>query len=60
LQERLATLGQLSAVIAHELRNPLMVIKASVRELQRQGASLDDVRDRPWTSSARSRGSTGS
>jgi two-component system, NtrC family, sensor histidine kinase HydH len=45
LQERLATLGQLSAVIAHELRNPLMVIKASVRELQRQGASLDDVRD---------------
>ena len=32
-------------MIAHELRNPLMVIKASARELQRQDASLDDVRD---------------
>jgi signal transduction histidine kinase len=34
-RERLASLGRLSAVIAHEIRNPLMIIKSSVRGLRR-------------------------
>lgn len=33
-RERLASLGRLSAVIAHEIRNPLMIIKSSVRSLR--------------------------
>jgi len=45
LRERLAALGRLSAVIAHEVRNPLMVIKASVRSLQREDATPDAVRE---------------
>jgi len=31
LRERLCALGRLSTVIAHEVRNPLMVIKGSLR-----------------------------
>jgi signal transduction histidine kinase len=34
-RERLSSLGRLSAVIAHEIRNPLMIIKSSVRALRR-------------------------
>jgi signal transduction histidine kinase len=36
-KERLTSLGRLSTVIAHEVRNPLMIIKASLHAL-RQGA----------------------
>jgi signal transduction histidine kinase len=37
-RERLSALGRLSTVVAHEVRNPLMIIKASLRVL-RQAAS---------------------
>jgi len=33
-RERLSSLGRLSAVVAHEIRNPLMIIKSSVRNLR--------------------------
>jgi signal transduction histidine kinase len=33
-RERLTSLGRLSAVIAHEIRNPLMIIKSSARALR--------------------------
>ncbi len=35
LRERLSSLGRLSTVIAHEVRNPLMIIKSAVRNLRR-------------------------
>ena len=35
-RERLSALGRLSTVIAHEIRNPLMIIKASLRTLARE------------------------
>ena len=38
-KERLSALGRLSTVIAHEVRNPLMIIKASLRGLTRPEAS---------------------
>jgi signal transduction histidine kinase len=44
LRERLSALGRLSTVIAHEIRNPLMIIKASLRVL-RGGAPAEEVRD---------------
>jgi len=44
LRERLSSLGRLSTVIAHEIRNPLMIIKASVRLLKRADAKPEDVR----------------
>ncbi len=34
-RERLSALGRLSTVLAHEIRNPLMIIKASLRALRR-------------------------
>lgn len=34
-RERLSSLGRLSTVIAHEIRNPLMIIKTSLRALRR-------------------------
>ncbi|HSL23562.1 MAG TPA: ATP-binding protein [Vicinamibacterales bacterium] len=37
-RERLSSLGRLSTVIAHEIRNPLMIIKAAVRPLRRDAA----------------------
>jgi signal transduction histidine kinase len=39
-RERLSSLGRLSTVIAHEIRNPLMIIKSAVRSL-RQHSSTD-------------------
>jgi signal transduction histidine kinase len=36
-RERLSSLGRLSTVVAHEVRNPLMIIKATVRRLRRTG-----------------------
>jgi signal transduction histidine kinase len=44
-RERLSSLGRLSTVIAHEVRNPLMIIKGALRTLDRDGASASDVRD---------------
>jgi signal transduction histidine kinase len=35
-RERLSSLGRLSTVVAHEIRNPLMIIKAAVRTLRRE------------------------
>jgi signal transduction histidine kinase len=43
-RDRLAALGRLSTVIAHEVRNPLMIIKASLRSL-RPGATNETLRD---------------
>jgi signal transduction histidine kinase len=42
-RERLSSLGRLSTVIAHEIRNPLMIIKGSVRSLRRGVASPEEV-----------------
>jgi signal transduction histidine kinase len=44
-RERLSALGRLSTVIAHEIRNPLMIIKGALRQLGRPGTTLDDARD---------------
>jgi signal transduction histidine kinase len=45
LRERLSALGRLSTVIAHEVRNPLMIIKGSLRALKREGTAAGDVRE---------------
>jgi signal transduction histidine kinase len=49
-RERLSALGRLSTIIAHEIRNPLMIIKAALRSLRREdvsstqfGASVEDI-----------------
>jgi signal transduction histidine kinase len=42
-RERLSSLGRLSTVIAHEIRNPLMIIRASLGTLR--GASGEDVQE---------------
>jgi signal transduction histidine kinase len=44
-KERLTSLGQLSTVIAHEIRNPLMIIKASLHALRRPDLSADAIRE---------------
>jgi two-component system, NtrC family, sensor kinase len=44
-RERLSSLGRLSTVIAHEIRNPLMIIKAAVRTLRRESSKPDEVRE---------------
>jgi signal transduction histidine kinase len=38
-KERLSSLGRLSTVIAHEIRNPLMIIKAALHTLRRPRAT---------------------
>jgi signal transduction histidine kinase len=43
-KERLLSLGRLSTVIAHEVRNPLMIIKAALRSL-RPEASPPEIRE---------------
>lgn len=43
-RERLSALGRLSTVIAHEIRNPLMIIKTALRAMRRDDAPPDRVR----------------
>ncbi|MFI5177355.1 MAG: sensor histidine kinase [Vicinamibacterales bacterium] len=42
-RERLSSLGRLSTVVAHEIRNPLMIIKSAVRSLRKHASSPDMV-----------------
>jgi signal transduction histidine kinase len=44
-KERLSALGRLSTVIAHEIRNPLMIIKSCLPSLQRDTVSASDWRE---------------
>jgi signal transduction histidine kinase len=44
-KERLSALGRLSTVIAHEIRNPLMIIKSSLPSLSRETASASERRE---------------
>jgi signal transduction histidine kinase len=44
-KERLTSLGRLSTVIAHEIRNPLMIIKASLHTLRQAGAGAASVKE---------------
>jgi two-component system sensor histidine kinase HydH len=44
-KERLTALGRLSTVIAHEIRNPLMIIKGSLHALRRPDVSVDAMRE---------------
>lgn len=43
-RERLSSLGRLSTVVAHEIRNPLMIIKAALRGLRKDDVSAAGVR----------------
>jgi signal transduction histidine kinase len=43
-RERLSSLGRLSTVMAHEIRNPLMIIKAALRGLKREPVPPEQVR----------------
>ena len=43
-RERLSALGRLSTVIAHEIRNPLMIIKASLRTLANDNVSRAEIK----------------
>jgi len=45
LRERLSSLGRLSSVVAHEIRNPLMIIKTAVRTLRQPAAGADTSRE---------------
>jgi signal transduction histidine kinase len=44
-KERLASLGRLSTVIAHEIRNPLMIIKAALHTIRRADVASEAVRE---------------
>jgi signal transduction histidine kinase len=43
-RERLAALGRLSMVVAHEIRNPLMIIKSALRSLKRDASQPEQGR----------------
>jgi signal transduction histidine kinase len=44
-KERLSSLGRLSTVIAHEIRNPLMIIKASLHSLRQKDGDQATLRE---------------
>ncbi len=44
-RERLSSLGRLSTVIAHEVRNPLMIIRASLTTLRRGRLTAAELRE---------------
>jgi two-component system, NtrC family, sensor histidine kinase HydH len=44
-KERLTSLGRLSTVIAHEIRNPLMIIKAALHALRQPDVDATRVRE---------------
>ena len=44
-KERLSALGRLSTVIAHEVRNPLMIIKAALHALRQADVSAATMRE---------------
>ena len=44
-RERLSSLGRMSTIVAHEIRNPLMIIKGALRQLTRDGATAGDIRE---------------
>lgn len=44
-RERLTALGRLSTVIAHEIRNPLMIIKTAIRTLRQEGLPEGERRE---------------
>jgi signal transduction histidine kinase len=43
-RERLSSLGRLSTIVAHEIRNPLMIIKATLRTLRREDLQPEQLR----------------
>jgi signal transduction histidine kinase len=43
-RERLSSLGRLSTVVAHEIRNPLMIIKTALRRLRTPSVTPEDLR----------------
>ncbi|MBI2827756.1 MAG: hypothetical protein HYX77_00615 [Acidobacteria bacterium] len=44
-KDRLSSLGRLSTVIAHEIRNPLMIIRASLSTLRRDHVTPSELRE---------------
>ncbi|HZB26289.1 MAG TPA: ATP-binding protein [Vicinamibacterales bacterium] len=42
-RERLSSLGRLSTVVAHEVRNPLMIIRAALRTLRQRAAGAPEL-----------------
>jgi signal transduction histidine kinase len=44
-RERLSSLGRLATVIAHEVRNPLMIIKTTLRALRRDTVTAAELRE---------------
>jgi two-component system sensor histidine kinase HydH len=43
-RERLSSLGRLSTVVAHEIRNPLMIIKTALRVIRREDSAPPEIR----------------
>jgi signal transduction histidine kinase len=44
-RERLSSLGRMSTIIAHEIRNPLMIIKGALRQITHERATPEDIRE---------------